>query len=69
MLHENALLPVIALVVAWGGAGWLGRTTGRWRLPAPRGRTFDLAMGAVLVAFAVVRNLPWFGLLAPTAKP
>ncbi len=69
MLHENALLPLIVVVVAWGWAAWLGRATGRWRLPDPRGRTFDLVMGAVLLAFVVLRNLPWLGVLAPLAKP
>jgi hypothetical protein len=65
MLHENALYPVMLLLVAWAWLSWLGRATGYWRLPVPRGRTFGLAVAVVLTAFMVLRNLPGFGALVP----
>jgi hypothetical protein len=65
MLHANALLPVIVLAAGWGWLTWLGRATGWWALPVPRGRVPIAAAIAVLVAFAVLRNLPTFASLAP----
>lgn len=67
MLHENALYPAIVLLAAWGWLSWLGRATGRWHLPAPRGRVLDVTVAVALVAFMVLRNLPGFGALAPPA--
>jgi hypothetical protein len=67
MLHENALFPAIVLAAAWGWLSWLGRATGRWRLPALRGRGFDVTVAVVLLTFMVVRNLPGLGALAPPA--
>ncbi|MGC8626873.1 MAG: DUF2752 domain-containing protein [Acidimicrobiales bacterium] len=69
MLHEDALLPAIAALAAWGWLAWLGRQTGRWRLPSPRNRTTDVIVIVVLIAFAILRNLPWFSMLAPLARP
>jgi Protein of unknown function (DUF2752) len=65
MLHEDALFPVMVLVAAWGWLSWLGRATGRWRLPALQGRAFAIVAAVVLVAFMVVRNLPGLGLAPP----
>jgi Protein of unknown function (DUF2752) len=67
MLHENALYPAIVVLAAWGWLSRLGRATGRWRLPAPRGRVLDVTVAVVLVTFMVLRNLPGFGVLAPPA--
>jgi hypothetical protein len=69
MLHENALFPALVVAAVWGWLAWLGRATGRWRMPAPSGRKFDLAMAVVLVAFTIVRNLPGMGVLTPTRSP
>jgi hypothetical protein len=38
MAHSNALLPAIAVAALWAWLNWLGRATGWWRLPVPRGR-------------------------------
>jgi Protein of unknown function (DUF2752) len=65
MLHENALYPALVLLAAWAWLSWLGRATGYWRLPVPRGRTFGLGVAVVLLAFTVLRNLPGFGALVP----
>ena len=65
MLHSNALLPVIVLGVLWGWLAWFGRATGWWQLPDPRGKVLDVTIVVVLVAFAILRNLPGFGALAP----
>jgi hypothetical protein len=67
MLHANALLPAIAVLAGWTWLAWVGRATGWWRLPAPKGKTFNMVAVTVLVAFTVVRNLPGFGALAPPA--
>ena len=61
MLHENALYPAIVLAAVWGWLSWVGRATGRWRLPALRGPAFDVTVAVVLVTFMVVRNLPGLG--------
>ena len=65
MWHENALYPAIVLAALWGWLAWLGRATGRWRLPALRGRAFDVTVAVVLVTFMVLRNLPGLGLAPP----
>jgi len=65
MLHANALLPAIVVLVAWTWLDWVGRATGWWRLPIPKGRTFNIVATTVLVTFMVLRNLPGFGALAP----
>jgi hypothetical protein len=65
MLHEDALYPAIVLAAVWGWLSWVGRATGRWRLPALRGSAFDVTVAAVLVTFMVVRNLPGLGMLVP----
>jgi hypothetical protein len=67
MLHANALMPAIALLAAWTWLAWVGRATGWWRLPVPKGKTFNVVALTVLVAFTVVRNLPGLGVLAPPA--
>jgi hypothetical protein len=67
MLHANALLPAIAVLVAWTWLAWVGRATGWWRLPKAQGRAFNILAVTVLVGFTVVRNLPGFGALAPPA--
>ncbi|HYA45311.1 MAG TPA: DUF2752 domain-containing protein [Acidimicrobiales bacterium] len=69
MLHENALLPLIALAVAWWWLAALGRATGRWRLPLPGGRLFNAAAIVILVGFSILRNLPGLGALAPLGRP
>jgi hypothetical protein len=65
MLHSNALLPAIAVLAAWTWLSWLGRSTGWWSLPAPKGRAFNITIGTALLAFTVLRNLPGLGALAP----
>ena len=65
MLHSNALFPVFAVALGWAWLAWVGRTTGWWRLPVPRGRALAVVAAAVLLAFTVVRNLPGAGALAP----
>jgi Protein of unknown function (DUF2752) len=65
MMHEDALYPAIVLVALWGWLAWLGRATGRWRLPMLRSRAFDVTAGVVLVAFMVLRNVPGVGLAPP----
>ena len=67
MLHENALYPAIVLAAVWGWLSWVGRATGRWRLPALRGPAFDVTVAVVLVTFTVLRNLPGLGMLVPPA--
>lgn len=67
MMHANALLPAVAALALWSWVAWLGRVTGWWRAPMPRGRTLAVVAGAVLLSFAVLRNLPGFGALAPPA--
>jgi hypothetical protein len=58
MVHANALYPALLVLAAWGWLGWLGRASGRWRLPPlPSGRRAMVAAAVVLVAFTVVRNL------------
>ncbi|HUB69902.1 MAG TPA: DUF2752 domain-containing protein [Acidimicrobiales bacterium] len=68
MLHADALFPLIAAAAVWGWLAWLGRVTGWWRLPMPRGRATAVVAVGLLVAFTVVRNLAGFGLLAPPAS-
>jgi hypothetical protein len=65
MVHANLLLPLLIVGAAWGWTAWLGRSTGWWRLPLPRGRAFNVSVLVLLVAFTVVRNLPGMGALAP----
>jgi hypothetical protein len=67
MLRCNALLPLILVSVGWGWLAWLGRASGWWSLPVPSGRAFNIAAGAVLLVFTVVRNLPGLGALGPPA--
>jgi len=67
MMHANALLPAIVLVITWMWLSRVGRATGWWRLPAPSGRTFNVVLVCVLVVFTVLRNLPGLGALAPPA--
>ena len=67
MLRCNALLPLILIAVGWGWLAWLGRVSGRWSLPVPSGRAFNIAAGGVLLVFTVVRNLPGLGALGPPA--
>ena len=65
MWREDALLPAIALVAMWSWLSWLGRATGRWRLPALQSRAFYVTAVVVLVMFTVARNLPGLGLAPP----
>ena len=65
MVHANLLLPLILVGAGWGWLSWLGRSTGWWRLPVPRGRAFNISIVIVLVAFTALRNLPGMGALAP----
>jgi len=65
MMHANALLPAIALLLVWTWLAAIGRATGWARVPAPKGRVFNVAVVVVLVVFTVVRNLPGMGALAP----
>jgi hypothetical protein len=69
MLHANALLPAIVAGAAWTWLGSVGRATGWWRLPVPKGRSFNVVLIVVLVAFAVLRNLPGLSALAPPPSP
>jgi hypothetical protein len=66
-VHANALLPVMALVAAWGWAAWLGKATGWWRCPSPGTRAGAWAFAGLLLAFTVLRNLPALSFLAPPA--
>jgi len=65
MLHANALFPMIVVLFGWSWAAWLGKASGGWSIPVPKGRAFAWALAVVLVAFTVLRNLPGFGALAP----
>ena len=67
MFHENALFPLVAFGLAWWWLASLGKATGRWRLPFPSGKVFNVVVVVVLVGFALLRNLPGFGALAPPA--
>jgi hypothetical protein len=67
-LHDNALA-VPAVII--GVAAWLNWTICRWRgRPAPSRPTWlSPVLIAVMIAWTVVRNLPWapFAALRPTA--
>lgn len=65
MLHANALFPAIVVLIGWTWLSWVGRATGWWHFPVPRGHTFNVVATVVLVGFAVLRNLPGLGALAP----
>ena len=69
-LHDNALVVVAGTVAALVWLRWTYRT---WRglptdLPVPDRRWGWAALGALLV-FAVLRNTPWGGWLAPPRVP
>jgi hypothetical protein len=63
----NLFLPVFAILAIAGWVTWFLPTIGReppralWRLPVG----VWIGFGAALLAFAVLRNLPGFGALAP----
>ena len=67
MMHADALLPVMALAIAWGWLAWLGKATGRWTWPSPSARLVGWTFTGLVVAFTVLRNLPAFAFLAPPA--
>ena len=67
-LGDNALVVVCAAVFCVGWVVWCARALG-WRLPARRGTGWRAwhawAIGGAVLAFTLVRNLPFGGLLAP----
>jgi len=63
--HRNLLVVLFAPVAVWAWGAWLRRRLGR-RVPARVPPVWlPAALFGVLVLFAVLRNLPGFGLLAP----
>ena len=66
MVGYNALLVAGIVLLGWAWLAWTGRCTGWWRIrPLPGTARFDLGLLAVILAFAVVRNLPFGAALAP----
>ncbi len=66
MVGYNALLVVGIVLLVWAWLAWTGRSTGWWRIrPLPGTARFDLGLLALILAFAVVRNLPFGAALAP----
>jgi len=65
MLHANALLPIIVVLVGWSWFAWLGKATRGWSLRVPNKRALIWAVVIILVGFTVLRNLPGAGALAP----
>ena len=66
MVGYNGLLVVAVVLLAWAWLAWTGRSTGWWRLrPLPRSARFDWAFLGLVVAFGLVRNLPFGAALAP----
>ncbi len=68
-VSSNALLPLVILLGVWAWLLWAARAADlRWRLPAiPTSRPLWVAVGVLVVAYGVARNLPWepFVALAP----
>ncbi len=68
VLSRNILVPVGLVLLAWAWVAWFDRRLGFSRVPELRPPVPVLyASVGVLVAFAVLRNLPWapFSGLAP----
>jgi hypothetical protein len=69
-LHDNAL---VVLAGGFAALVWLRWSYWSWRgLPVPPfriGRRWAWAAGLAAVAFAVLRNTPWGGWLAPPSVP
>jgi hypothetical protein len=68
VLARNILLPIGLVLLAWAWVAWFDRRLGRSRVPALRPPVPALyGSVVVLVAFAILRNLPWapFSGLAP----
>lgn len=68
VLSRNILVPIGLVLLAWAWVAWFDRRLGHSRVPALR-PPVSVLYGSivVLVAFAVLRNLPWapFSGLAP----
>lgn len=68
VVSRNALVPVGLVLLAWAWIAWVDRRFGIGRIPALRPPVPVLyASVGVVVAFAVLRNLPFapFSALAP----
>jgi hypothetical protein len=64
-VHDNVLLVLTLPIVAWLWTVWLCRSRAG-RSGSVLGRSALVAVVAVLVAFTVLRNLPFAGALRPT---
>ena len=68
VLARNILVPIGLVLLAWAWFSWFDRRLGRYRLPELRPPVPVLyASVVVVVAFGILRNLPWapFSALAP----
>jgi Protein of unknown function (DUF2752) len=68
VVAHNALLPAGLVALGWAWLAWAGRRSGRWWMrPLQATRAVCVGIVAVLVGFAVLRNLPLepFAALAP----
>ncbi len=59
-LDHNVLVVVAAVLAAiWFGVGWLRRRQGRPPVTVRHPTAWAIAVGVLVLAFWVVRNIPW----------
>lgn len=63
-LHDNVLVVAAVPVLVWLWLAWFVRA-GSATPSVVRSRRINALLVVVLIAFAVVRNLPWAGVLRP----